>query len=99
METIISYIVVVIIGFAIGEWNSRRRRNAHLDTIDELAHYSPRTEIIVQGKHQDIIEFNSSIRKYQMEHSHNPRLDAIVCASDGRLTIAFFWEEEIKQKS
>ncbi len=98
METVISYTVIAIIGYTIGEWNSRRRSNRYEKFNNEYEDYAPRIEILVQGLNQDIIEFNASLRKYQKEHLWNPILDTMVCAQDGRLTVAFTWEEPVSEE-
>lgn len=98
METAVSYIVIALIAFALGEWNSRRRRNRYEKLDEEIDPYSPRVQIFVQGGDQDIAEFNSSLREWMNGHKYNPMLDSMVCAQDGRLTVALVWDEEVNEK-
>jgi len=64
----------------------------------ELTTHVPRILIFVQGKDQDINGFNEDLNKWLDSNKFYPQLTQMVCANDGRLTVAFEWSEEVLTK-
>ena len=92
MDLVIAGFIILIIGYLVGEWNARRRVRL-LRKLEREIEETPKSKILifVQGGDQYIDSFNEDLNKWLQEHEEEPYLVQMVCANNGRLTVAFSW--------
>lgn len=53
-------------------------------------------QILVQGNDQVTLQFTQSVNEWLSNQENDTVLDKAVCASNGRITLVFSWDEDVR---